>query len=395
MRKDTVASVFPSSCYHFTDDWANGLSADTIFKQPQTEEDRFIGIVDSKKFLHNPYNACTHSADCEAEARYRKTLESQMGLDGGGLMLFETTEHASNFPRMEVDWRGNQFLPPSRVNRREIMTESCEGPQPSICNADLLTDTEEEPRDGFRTPPSTLIKNRAEGVGLRFPSHHRATSAISLLTSASTVQLESGDGCKTPQKAPKNCGMRNQESRLFGVEGGARSSSPYSWTQSGDTHRTTPVLNGAGVASLGYGSRGSDVISGVTTSPHPGRNAMLHSAASPQLRTPVRNENHLLHTPTPGGYIGNATVSQGASPVSRRSVLYSQHVTPHRKLEKCYRVLAAEGLSLCDYQDRPNFSPLSWGYSGCLSLRCNEVCISGRSLEERIFFIKLQLNLSL
>ncbi|RNF05120.1 hypothetical protein TraAM80_04850 [Trypanosoma rangeli] len=366
MRKNTVASLFPSSCYHLTDDWTNGLPADTIFKQPQTEEDRFIGIVDSKKFLHNPYNACTHSAGCEAEARYRKTLESQMGLDGGGLMLFETNEHAPNFTRPEVDGGGNQLLPPSYVSRGEIMTEPCEGPQPSMRNADLLTDAEEEPHDGFRTPPSTPVKNRVGGVGLRFPSHHRATSAISLLTPASTVQLESWDGCVTPLKVSKNCGMRNQESRSFGIEGGCRSSSPYSCTQGGDTHRTTPILNGAGVASLGYGSRGSEVINAVATSPHPGRNTMLHSAASPQLRTPVRNENHLLHTPTPGAHIGNATVSQSASPVSRRSVLYSQHVTPHRKLEKCYRVLAAEGLSLCDYQGRPNFSPLSLGYMGAI-----------------------------
>ncbi|RNF25333.1 uncharacterized protein Tco025E_02356 [Trypanosoma conorhini] len=381
-----MTGFFSPSCTYSTDRWESGFSADTIFKQPQTVEDRFIGIADSKKFLHDPHDTCTHAADSGAEARYRRTLASKMGLGGGGLMQFDNKEHASKFPRLELDGGGSHLVPPGPMNREAKTPEKGGRPQPSMRNADFLTQTDEEPHDGFHTPPSTPVKNRIDGVRIRFQSYHGTTSAVSSPMPASTAHLDVGDDCRTPPGLSRKCGMRSQELRTSAVEVSPSIGSPYNWTQRGDAHWTTPVRNSVGVASLGYGPRGSDAVGAVTTSPNPGRNANFHSASSPQLRTPVRNENHILQAESPGGHTGNVAALQGVSPVSRRSVFYSHHVAQHLKLKRCCRVLAAEGLSLCDSQGRPTFSPLSWGYMGAVVALQRSVYLWQESVEACLLF---------
>ncbi|ESS69613.1 hypothetical protein TCDM_01601 [Trypanosoma cruzi Dm28c] len=364
VQKKSTSSLLPSTYSASTDGWANGLSADTSFANPKAVEDRFIGIVDYKEFLHNPPDMCAHAAGSVAEARYRKTLESRMGLGGSGLMLFHAGDLAPNFPRLDLN--GGDYYPFSAgcAYRGDGITTMDGQLQLPSFNADLMTEVAQEPNDGFCTPPSTPIKNSIEGVQISFPSSQRTASTFSSPKPTFTAHVQLNNGCHTPLAVSKNWGMGNQETRSSGMNGGFISGSPYSYSQRCDTHRTTPVLSTNGFPSPLRGSRSGDVVSTLATSPHPGRNATLHSCASPQLRTPVRHENDLLCTPTQGGHGGNITVSQGASPVSRRSVLYSQHATPRRQGETCDRVLSAEGLSVCDGQGRPNFTPLSWGHMG-------------------------------
>ncbi|RNC45666.1 hypothetical protein TcCL_NonESM04554 [Trypanosoma cruzi] len=158
VQKKSTSSLLPSTYSASTDGWANGLSADTSFANPKTVEDRFIGIVDYKEFLHNPHDMCAHAAGSVAEARYRKTLESRMGLGGSGLMLFHAGDLASNFPRLDLN--GGDYYPFSAgcANRGDGITTMDGQLQLPSFNADLMTEVAQEPNDGFCTPPSTPHK---------------------------------------------------------------------------------------------------------------------------------------------------------------------------------------------------------------------------------------------
>ncbi|KEG11783.1 hypothetical protein DQ04_02281010 [Trypanosoma grayi] len=361
---------FSPYCSPSTEGGTGESPIDANFAHIPTVEDRFIGIADYKEFLHNPLDGYMHSAASATEARYRRTLETQMGLGGsGGLMFFRGSDRASRLVGHDDHGSSEPLAIWSCTpSRAEDSAETSEHQGSQQQKQSIYMDSVMGPygvREEPQTPPSSPVRSRLECRYPRVASHNGNGSSASSPKLMPVMHAKSLEGCHTPLPMPRAFTASTPDGRSPGATCDVHTT-PGSRSLRGDALWTSPAATTAGLRTPVHGSRCNDVAGGYKSSPKPGGLTMLISAAPPQLCTPVRHENDLLSVSVRSAQTGNVGVSQNASPVPRRSALYSQHMTSRRPAETCDRVLNAEGISLCDAKGRPNFSPLCWGYLGAV-----------------------------
>ncbi|ORC91560.1 uncharacterized protein TM35_000051560 [Trypanosoma theileri] len=397
-RRSPAVAQFPSLCSLSADAETNAPSSETSFNQTQTVEDRFIGVANYREFLHDPQHLHIHSTDSLTELRYRKTLESRMGLGGGGLMFFHVNDNVNNPLYRDTEYTegyvichdalnpmedsaeiDNQHIQPQSQQRQQQHYPEELGDQHIVGSTMMMMMNDLQ--DGFHTPPSSPMRRCREYPLIESTKVLENTTINSPINPMMGARSEVRDGYHTPLPHSRVMGVTTPVSRSPGTYG-ETNSTPGDRSFRGDNNWRTPIPLTAttttttitgGFPTPIYGSKCNDTTSNYTATPNPGRPTSALLVPSPQLRTPVKHENDLLGTPSTGVHGNNVSLSLNGSPVPRRSVLYSRHTTPRRRTETCHCVLNAEGLSLTDVKGRPNFSPLCWGYLGAIIALTNSV----------------------
>ncbi|SCU72287.1 uncharacterized protein TEOVI_000386300 [Trypanosoma equiperdum] len=394
----------PSPCSFTTEGCTVGSSTDV---SPRTAEDRFIGVADYKEFLRDPLAVLQHNSKDLTEARYRRTLESCMGLTGTGHML----SHGGDYFRLTRSREGDpdgSFSPAHGIVDSTLTLSS----QPFSLTSALISAPSSPPSRG-RHPPILQERERcfvdSEGMRQRSETSRMSlTRHSSLMGSPSStptrrfggvmssnagfapaplmgvLPADHREGCHTPVRPPRESAVTPATVPVRGmgylhstthcstfsvgstisvppmegphspiVHRESRSATPRASSLCGDAHRMTPV----------------------TTLRTPVLGPRQSVADPPVLRTPVVHESDLACTPAFSAQMSGFGASVKGSPLLRRGALYSQHPTPRRQVETYEKVLDAHGLPSCDSQGHSNFSPLCWGYAGAVIALQNRVYV--------------------